>query len=323
MATAGSVEQMFAAGASPLSTAPRAAISGRASSNWERLIESSLFICSLTAIVSTIGIVVILTSSAAEFFSHVSLSQFFGDTQWTPLFSENQHFGIWPLIAGTLITTAIALAVAIPLGLLGAVYLSEYAAPRTRKIVKPALELLAGVPTVVYGFFALTVVTPALKEIIPGLSGFNALAPGLVMGIMIVPLICSLSEDAIFAVPQHLREAAYGLGADRVQTIFRVIIPAAWSGIAAAFTLAISRAVGETMIVAIAAGQSTKLVFDPRGPMETQTAFIADVAKGDLPTGSIGYQSIFAVGLVLFAFTLVLNLISFRMSRRLRAQARA
>jgi phosphate transport system permease protein len=321
MATTGAIGELLAAGT--VAAKPKPAIAGRARSGWERIIESSLFLCSLTAIISTIGIVVILTTSAADFFSHVSLAQFFGDTQWTPLFSENQHFGIWPLISGTLVTTAIALTVAVPLGLLGAVFLSEYATPRTRKIIKPALELLAGVPTVVYGFFALTVVTPALQAIIPGLSGFNALAPGLVMGVMIVPLICSLSEDAIFAVPTHLREAAYGLGADRVQTIFRVIIPAAWSGIAAAFTLAVSRAVGETMIVAIAAGQSTRLVFDPRGPMETQTAFIADVAKGDLPTGSVGYQSIFAVGLMLFIFTLVLNLISYRMSRRLRAQARA
>lgn len=306
--------------------APRPAsqlLRGRARGLGEWLIERSLAISSGVAIVTTLAIIAVLVSESVPFFQAVSLRAFFTDTQWTPLFSENQHFGILPLVVGTLMTTAIAIAVAVPMGLLAAVYLSEYATPRTRTYAKPALELLAGVPTVVYGFFALTVVTPMLKHVVPGLAGFNTLAPGLVMGVMITPLFCSLTEDALFAVPVTLREAAYGLGAGKLATIFRVIVPSAWSGLAAAFTLAVSRAIGETMIVAIAAGQSARLNLDPRGPMQTQTAFIADVAKGDLPTGSLGYQAIFAVGLALFTFTLILNMLSYRFSARLRNAARA
>ncbi len=294
----------------------------RSSGVFERLIELGLAACSLVSILATIGIVAVLLFEAVDFFAKVSLADFFGDTTWTPGYADNQHFGVWPLVAGTLLTSAIAMAVALPFGLLAAIYLSEYAAPRTRKILKPALELLAGVPTIVYGFFALTVVTPALQSIVPGLSTFNALSPGIVMGVMIIPMISSLSEDAIYAVPDSLREAAYGLGAARLPAIIRVIVPSAWSGIAAAMTLAVSRAIGETMIVAIAAGQSNTLHVDPRGQSETMTAYIVRISKGDLPTGSVGYQSIFAVGLLLFAMTLVMNLISYRMSRRLRARNR-
>jgi phosphate transport system permease protein len=288
----------------------------------EKLIESGLAAASLVSVVVTIGIVVVLVYEASGFFETVSLADFLGDTTWTPTFPDNQHFGVWPLVTGTLMTAAIAMAVALPFGLFAAIYLSEYAAPRTRKILKPALELLAGVPTIVYGFFALTVVTPFLQDFLPGLNGFNALSPGIVMGIMIIPMVSSLSEDAIYAVPDAIREAAYGLGASKMPAIFRVIVPSAWSGIAAAMTLAVSRAIGETMIVAIAAGQSNTLSFDPRGQTETMTGYIVRIAQGDLPTGSIAYQSIFAVGLLLFAMTLTMNLISYRLSKKLRARNR-
>jgi phosphate transport system permease protein len=290
---------------------------------FERAIEVALVGCALVAVAATVGIVYVLGSEASSFFSSVPFGEFLGDTQWTPLFSDNQHFGVWPLVAGTLVTSFVAMTVAVPFGLLAAIYLSEYARPRTRGVLKPALEVLAGIPTVVYGFFALTVVTPQLQKLVPGLSGFNALSPGIVMGIMIIPLVASLAEDAIFAVPRATREASVAVGATKVTTILRVVLPSARSGIAAALTLATSRAIGETMIVAIAAGQNAKLGLDPREPMQTMTAFIADIAKGDLPTGSLGYQSIFAVGSLLFAFTLVLNVLSYQWSRRMRAQARA
>ena len=288
----------------------------------ERVIELGLAACSLVSIFATIGIVVVLLYEGIGFFAEVSFAEFFGDTVWTPTFTDNQHFGVWPLVVGTMMTAAIAMAVALPFGLLAAIYLSEYAAPRTRKILKPALELLAGVPTIVYGFFALTVITPFLQGYIPGLGGFNALAPGIVMGIMIIPMISSLSEDAIYAVPMSIREAAYALGSGKLPSIIRVVVPSAWSGIAAAMTLAVSRAIGETMIVAIAAGQRNVLGFDPREQTETMTAFIVRIAKGDLEAGSITYSSIFAVGILLFAMTLAMNLISYRLSRKLRARNR-
>jgi phosphate transport system permease protein len=294
----------------------------RSSGIGERIVELTLAACSLVSVVVTAGILVVLVYEGGAFFSHVSLGEFFGDTTWTPAFADNQHFGVWPLVVGTLLTSAIAMAVALPFGLLAAIYLSEYAAPRTRKIIKPCLELLAGVPTIVYGFFALTVVTPVLQSVVPHLGGFNALSPGIVMGVMIIPMISSLSEDAIYAVPDSLREAAYGLGAGKLSAVFRVIVPSAWSGIAAATTLAVSRAIGETMIVAIACGQRNILGFDPRDQTETMTAYIVRMAKGDLPTGSLAYQSIFAVGLLLFAMTLTMNLLSYRMSRKLRARNR-
>jgi phosphate transport system permease protein len=311
-------------GADPAAAHPTPGrIAGRARRPIERVIELALVSCGLVAILATIGIVVVIGDEAIAFFSEVSFGEFFGDTRWTPMFTDNQHFGIWPLISGTLMTSAIAMLVAIPFGLLAAIYMSEFAAPRTRRLLKPGLELLAGIPTVVFGYFALTVITPALQKVIPGLNGFNALSPSIVMGVMIIPLVASLSEDAIYAVPNSLREASYSLGAPKVYTIFHVILPAASSGIAAALTLAASRAVGETMILAIAAGQNAQLSIDPRNPMQTMTAFIAQVANGDLPAGSIGYRSIFAVGATLFVFTLALNVLSYRWSRGLRAQARA
>lgn len=283
----------------------------------ERLIEVGLLACGVLSIFVTLGIMGILLFETFEFFREVSFAQFFLDLEWAPLF-VNKHFGIWPLVCGTLLTSAIAIAVALPFGLLAAIYLSEFSHARTRKILKPALELLAGVPTIVYGYFALTVVSPALQTFIPGLAGFNALSPGLVMGVMIIPMISSLSEDAIYSVPISLREAAFGLGAGRIQTIFRVIVPAAWSGIAAALTLAISRAIGETMIVTVAAGQQPRLGLDPREPIETMTAYIVNIAGGDVPNGTLEYRTIFAVGSMLFLMTLAMNLLSYRLARKIR-----
>jgi phosphate transport system permease protein len=297
-------------------------IVGRTRRPFETVIEVALVGCGMVAVVATIGIVIVVGDEAVGFFREVSLREFFGDTVWTPMFGDNQHFGIWPLISGTLVTSAIAMLVAIPFGLFAAIYMSEFASPRTRQFLKPGLELLAGIPTVVFGYFALTVITPALQKVVPGLASFNALSPSIVMGIMIIPLVASLSEDAIYAVPNALREASYSLGAPKVHTIFRVILPAASSGIAAALTLAASRAVGETMILAIAAGQNAQLSIDPRNPMQTMTAFIAQVANGDLANGSIGYRSIFAVGATLFVFTLTLNVLSYRWARNLRSQVR-
>jgi phosphate transport system permease protein len=248
----------------------------------------------------------------------VPLSKFLTDTVWTPLF-DNPRYGILPLLAGTLLSTLVALAVAVPLGLTVAIYLSEFAHPRLREWVKPALEMLSGVPTVVYGFFALLFVTPLLqKTFLPSLPGFNILSAGIVIGFMILPYIASLSEDAMRAVPQALRDGSLALGATKFETAVRVVLPGAFSGIAAAFVLALSRAVGETMIVAIAAGQQPNLTFDPREPAATITAFIVQVALGDLPHGSIGYQSIFAAGLVLFLMTLAFNMLAFWLRRRYR-----
>ena len=295
----------------------------RASGFGERLIEWALAGCGAVSIIVTFGIVAVLLFEALAFFEEVSLAEFFGDTEWTPMFRDNQHFGIWPLVMGTLVTSAIAMAVALPFGLLAAIYLSEYAAPGTRRKLKPALELLAGVPTIVYGYFALTVVTPFLQGYVPGLAGGNMLSPGIVMGIMIIPMVSSLSEDAIYAVPNSLREAALALGAGKLPAILRVVVPSAWSGIAAAMTLAISRAIGETMIVAIAAGNQANFSADPREPAETMTAYIVNISKGDTPNGTLEYRTIFAVGLMLFVLTLAMNLISYRMSRKLRAQSRA
>jgi phosphate transport system permease protein len=250
----------------------------------------------------------------------VPLWQFFGHTEWTPLFADKK-FGIWPLVSGTLLTSAIAIGVALPFGLAAAIYLSEIARPGVRRIIKPALEVLAGVPTIVYGYFALVFITPILQRIIPGLAGFNSLAPGLVMGIMIIPLISSLSEDALYAVPQGLREGAYALGASRVPTILFVVLPSAFSGILASLILAISRAVGETMIVAIAAGQQPRLTLDPRVPVETMTAYIVQVSMGDTPQGTLEYRTIFAVGAALFVTTFCMNLTSDWLRRRFRNSA--
>ncbi len=280
----------------------------------ERAIGAALFTCAALSILATAGIVLVLLRDALPFFAQVPFRKLFFDRQWTPLFAE-QHFGIWPLLSGTLLTTAIALAVAVPMGLLGAIFLSELAPSSVRRVLKPVLEVLAGVPTVVYGYFALTLVTPALQRVIPGLSGFNALSPGLVMGIMILPVVATLSEDALFAVPSSLREGALALGASRLGTVFRVVLPAAFSGIAASVILGLSRAIGETMVVAIAAGQQPRLTLDPRVPIETMTAFIVQVAMGDTPHGTLEYRTIFAVGLTLFAMTLGLNAVSHRLRR--------
>jgi phosphate transport system permease protein len=282
----------------------------------EQAVYWVLLFCGLMSIVTTAGIVAVLLEETVGFFRQVSFAQFFGDTQWTPLFAD-KHFGIWPLLTATLLTTTVAVATALALGLLAAIYLSEFAPERLRRVLKPLLEILAGVPTVVYGYFALTFVTPLLQKFIPGLAGFNALGPGLVMGVMILPIIASLSEDALYAVPASLREGAYALGASRLSAIFRVILPSAFSGIAAAVILGVSRAVGETMIVAIAAGQQPRLTLDPRVPIETLTAYIVQVSLGDTPTGTLEYSTIFAVGMTLFLMTLGLNMIAFRLRSRI------
>jgi phosphate transport system permease protein len=276
----------------------------------EKIIEVIMMCCSFVTILTTLGIILVLLLDSVRFFSEVSLVDFLTDTQWTPLFSD-KHFGILPLLSGTLLTTFIAILVAVPLGLVIAVYLNEYASTRFTTIVKPILEVLAAVPTVVYGFFALQFVTPLLQQLIPGLRGFNALSPGLVMGIMIIPYITSLSEDALRAVPRALREASYGMGATKFQTAFRVMIPAASSGIMVSIILAISRALGETMIVAIAAGQEPNLTFNPKESVETITTYIVQVSMGDVPQDSLEYRTIFAAGLTLFVFTFILNNVSF------------
>ena len=281
----------------------------------ERLIEALLALSAGLTVLTTAGIIWILAIETWHFFRQVPLGEFLTDTQWTPLFAE-KHFGIWPLVAGTLLTTAVAVAVALPLGLTIAVYFTEYASARFRQVVQPLLEVLASVPTVVYGFFALTVVTPALQALIPGLAGFSALSAGLVMGIMILPFISSLSEDALTAVPHSLREASYALGATRLQTAFRVMVPAAASGITVAVILALSRAVGETMIVAIAAGQQPRLTANPLVPIETLTTYIVQVSSGDVAYGTLEYNTIFAAGSTLFLLTLLLNNIGYWFRRR-------
>ncbi len=289
----------------------------RASSLGERIVEGLLAACGLVTVLTTAGILAVLAFETFEFVREVGILPLVLDSQWTPLFAD-KHFGLWPLIAGTALTSLIAIAVALPLGLLSAIYMSELASERGRRVLKPALELLAGVPTIVYGYFALIVVTPVLQRFVPELSGFNALSPGIVMGIMITPMIASLTEDALYAVPRALRESAYALGASRVPTILRVVVPAAFGGIAASVILAISRAVGETMIVAIAAGQQPRMTLDPRVPIETMTAYIVQISMGDTPAGTLEYRTIFVVGAALFLLTFVMNVLSYRLSRRFR-----
>lgn len=289
----------------------------RASRIREGAIHLALFLCGILSIFTTLGIVVVLAIETVGFFKEVSVLDFITDTQWTPLFAD-KHFGIMPLVCGTLLTSLIAMLVALPIGLLCAVYLSEYAPERVRHVLKPVLEVLAGIPTVVYGYFALLFVTPLLQGLIPSMSGFNALSPGIVMGIMILPIISSLSEDAIFAVPQSLREAAYAMGSTKLQVSFLVVIPAAFSGITASFLLGISRAIGETMIVAIAAGQQPRLTPNPLVPIETMTAYIVQVSLGDTPTGTLEYRTIFAVGMMLFLSTFLVNIVSLWLRRRFR-----
>lgn len=281
----------------------------------ERFIEGILAFCGFTTILTTVGIIWVLLSESLSFFSEVSLFDFLTDTEWTPLFTQ-KHYGILPLLSGTFLTTFIAVITAVPIGITIAIYLSEYAPKSFRRNVKPALELLAAVPTVVYGFFALTVVTPFLQTIIPGLGSFNALSAGLVMGIMIIPLVSSLSEDALFALPKSLREASYGMGATRFQTAFRVAVPAASSGIMVSVILAVARALGETMVVAIAAGQQPVLTLDPRDSVETITAYIVQVSLGDVQHGSVEYRTIFAAGMTLFVFTFALNHFSYWIKKK-------
>ena len=281
----------------------------------ELVIEKSLFSSAMVTIAITVGIILVLLVEAIRFFSEVSIVDFLTDTQWTPLFTE-KHFGILPLLSGTLLTTFIAILFALPIGLSISIYLSEYAPKSFRKSIKPLLELLAAVPTVVYGFFALIVVTPFLQGIIPGLSGFNSLSAGIVMGIMIIPYVSSISEDALHAVPYSLREASYGMGATKLQTAFKVAVPAASSGIIVSVILAISRAIGETMIVAIAAGQQPRLTLDPTVPVETITAYIVQVSLGDVQHGSLEYRTIFAAGITLFVFTFLLNTLSYKIRKK-------
>ncbi len=283
----------------------------------ERAIESVLFTAALSSVATTVAIIGVLLYESVLFFQKVSLWKFLTDTQWTPLF-DDKHYGIWPLISGTLVTTVVALLVAVPLGTIIAIYLSEFAPPIVREVVKPALELLAGIPTVVYGYFALLFITPLLQVFLPDLPGFNMLGAGLVIGIMIIPYVSSLSEDAMRAVPTHLREGSYATGATRLQTALRVVIPASISGISAAYILGISRAAGETMIVTIAAGGQPNLTFNPMEPAATMTAYIVSVSLGDLPHGSLEYETIFAVGLTLVLMTLVFNIIGHFLAKRYR-----
>jgi phosphate transport system permease protein len=283
----------------------------------EDVVKVVLASCALVSVATTVGIVVALFLPAFEFFGEVSLADFLTGTDWAPLF-EPARFGVLPLVAGTLLVTGIASLVAMPLGLCSAIYLSEYASARTRGVLKPALELLAGIPTIVFGYFALTFVTPLLRDLGIEVDIFNTLSAGLVMGVMLLPTVASLSEDAMGAVPRDLRDGAYALGATKVQVATRIVVPAAVSGIVASFVLAISRAIGETMIVLVAMGQQPNLTFDPRDAAEAMTAFIAATGAGDVPTGSLEYKTIFAVGATLFLLTLVMNVVAIRLVRKYR-----
>lgn len=301
-----------------LSTLQQTQLNARRFRIWkERAIEAVLFLAAASSVFVTIGILTILVTESIPFFKHVPLTEFLTGTEWTPLFA-NPKFGILPLLSGTFLTTVLALSVAIPVGTIIAVFLSEYAPAKMREYLKPILELLAAVPTVVYGYFALLFLTPILQKMFPEMSGFNALSAGLVMGIMIVPYVSSLSEDAMRAVPAHFREASFAVGATRLQTSFRVVIPCAFSGVMSAYILSIARALGETMVVAIAAGLQPNLTLNPVEPVATITAFIVQVSQGDLPHGSIGYQSIYVAGLSLMCLTLTFNLIGFGLRRRFR-----
>jgi len=281
----------------------------------EKIIELILKLCASITIFTTIGIIAVLLFESISFFRGVSIFEFLTDTRWTPLFSE-KHFGILALVSGTFLTASIAIAVALPIGLTIAIYLNMYAPKSFRKTLKPFLEILAAIPTVVYGFFALSIVTPFLQSIYPDLQTFNSLSAGIVMGIMIIPFISSLSEDALYAVPKSLKLAAFGMGSTRFQTSFKVMVPAASSGIIVSVILAISRAIGETMIVAIAAGQQAQFTLNPTIPIQTITSYIVQVSSGDAPQGSLEYKTIFAAGLTLFLFTFTLNSISFWIKKK-------
>lgn len=283
----------------------------------EGAVEGVFLLCGLSSIFITVGIVAVLAYEALGFFREVSIIDFLTGTEWTPLFADKK-FGILPLVAGTLLITGIALSVSLPLGLTVAIYLSEYAPHKVKEIAKPILELLAAVPTVVYGYFALLFLTPILQKFFPEMSGFNALSPGIIMGIMIIPYISSVSEDAMKAVPMSIREGSYAMGATRLQTAIKVVIPAAFSGIAAAFIMGISRAIGETMVVAIAAGMMPNFTANPTQPVQTLTAYIVQVSLGDVPHGTLEYKTIFAVGMTLFLMTLGFNIIGFWLRSRIR-----
>jgi phosphate transport system permease protein len=298
--------------------APRRLQSGRIRYG-ELLIKGLLGLCALVSVATTVGIIAALFIPAFEFFQEVSIVEFLTGTEWAPLF-EPALFGVVPLIVGTLSVTFWAVLIAIPFGLGSAIYLSEYASPRTRSFLKPMLELLAGIPTIVYGYFALTFFTPLLRDLGISVDIFNVLSAGLVMGVMILPTVASLSEDAMAAVPHDLRDGAFALGATRREVATRIVVPAAISGVTASFVLGISRAVGETMIVLVAAGQQPNLTFDPRAAVETMSAFIAATGAGDVPTGSVEYKTIFAVGATLFVMTLILNVISIRLVERFREE---
>jgi len=283
----------------------------------ERLIEAVLFAAAAVSVLTTVGIVYVLVSESYHFFQHVSIVDFLTDNQWTPLF-DDAHYGIMVLVSGTVVSSGVALLVAIPMGTVIAIYLSEFANPKVREAAKPILELLGGIPTIVFGYFALLIVTPLLQKVFPELPGFSLLSAGLVMGIMIVPYIASLSEDAMRAVPMSMREGSYAMGATKLHTALHVVVPAAVSGLAASYILGISRAVGETMILAVAAGMQPNLTWNPMEPAATITSYIVQVALGDLPHGSIGYQTIFAAGLTLLLITLAFNIIGQWMRRRFR-----
>ncbi|PDO11436.1 MAG: phosphate ABC transporter permease subunit PstC [Candidatus Reconcilbacillus cellulovorans] len=285
--------------------------------NADRFMPGVLLFFSVLSVATTAGIVLILVVESLGFFRHVSVAEFLTDTRWTPLFHD-QHFGVAPLVAGTLLVSAIATAVSLPVGLASAIYLNEFASSRVRALVKPALEVLAGVPTVVYGYFAVTFVTPVLQRLFPGMEMFNALSAGLVMGVMIIPIVCSLSEDAMAAVPRPLRDGAYALGATRLEVALRVVVPAAASGVGASFVLGLSRAVGETMIVSLAAGNLAQLTLNPLESIQAMTAYIVQVSTGDTRFGSVEYQTIYAVGFVLFVMTLAMNMIADWLSRKFR-----
>lgn len=307
----------MAAAVSSERAARRSRVKGQSKRSTERVVEGLLVLSGLISVFTTAGILYVLAWETVQFFSEVSVLEFLTGREWTPLFADAQY-GILPLFMGTMLTSGIALAVAVPFGLLAAIYMSEFAPSGLRRVLKPALELLAGVPTIVYGYFALVFLTPLLQALVPGLAGFNALSAGIVMGIMITPMVSSLSEDALGAVPNGLREAAYGLGSTKLSAIFRVVVPAATSGVVASIILALSRAVGETMIVAIAAGQQPRFTIDPRVPIETMTTYIVQISMGDVPAGTREYQTIFAVGSTLFVMTFIMNIFSQRLARRFR-----
>lgn len=301
-----------------MTTAIHSSTTNHTRRNRERIFVRGLtFIFAFVSVATTFGIIYELLKETVLFFQEVSIIEFFTDTRWTPLFAS-KRFGVLPLVNGTLLVAAGAMLVAVPLGLLAAIFLSEYASPRARKILKPALEVLAGIPTVVYGYFALLFITPLLRDLFPQTQIFNGASASIAIGFMILPLMASVSEDALSAVPRSLREAAYAMGATKFETATQVVVPAALSGVAAAFILAVSRAIGETMIVAIAAGQQPKLTLNPLESIETMTAYIVQVSLGDTPHQSIAYKTIFAVGMLLFVMTLVMNIISYFITRRFR-----